>query len=318
MRIKKLTSLILVAIMSVSLVACGSTEKSETKSQEESITSTKWINVVSGNSLIFNEDGSFEMGENNGTWVQNGKTITFKYIGALSGFEYDMSANIVEENGITAIKSLKCTCDGMQVVGVDETHGAYYPEEIVDSIRAEHVKKIGDTVSTDIMDVTVKKATLCYSAESALTSASDGTTVNINEACEPCEGGYYTSSKGRCLLCIDFEIVNTDRGTADTYDDIICFHVNQNGKSSLVNGYDLNNNDGFYGLDLDGMPISINGREFETNRTCSILIDAGQKVEIKYVGVVGFEPDDLSAPFEIVVEMMNSTGEKEFFVCPIE
>ena len=66
------------------------------------------------------------------------------------------------------------------------------------------------------------------------------------------------------------------------------------------------------------MPISIDGGDFKTNDTDNKIIDAGQSMEIKYVGVVGFEPDDLSAPFEVVVDMKNSNGESEKYIYTIE
>lgn len=176
---------------------------------------------------------------------------------------------------------------------------------------------VGDTVSTDIIEVTIKKAALGYYAVAASTSSSTGNTVNVSEACEPSDSGFYTSSKGRCLLCIDFVLTNIDRGSIDTYDSIIIFHVNQNGNSAIVKGYDLNDKDGRTGLNLTRMPISINGGDFKTHDSVNKIIRAGQSIEIKYVGVVGFEPIDLSAPFDVVVEIKNSSGERETFTYTI-
>ncbi|MGN1016908.1 MAG: hypothetical protein ACI4PL_07920 [Faecousia sp.] len=79
--------------------------------------------------------------------------------------------------------------------------------------------------------------------------------------------------------------------------------------------------DGFrfhHGLNLYHMPISTDGGDFKTNDTGNAIIDAGQSMEIKYVGVVGFEPDDLTAPFEVVVDIINSNGESEQFIYAIK
>lgn len=266
--------------------------------------------------MTLNNDGSLEIGENKGTWEQDGDTLTLKYKVSTSGNDLELYADILEENGIAIIRTQKSgKVDGSSS---NFSISTYYPEKNIAEIKAEIANTVGETVSTDIMEVTVKKAALGYYANAASTSTSTGITANVNEACEPTESGFYESSKGRCLLCIDFVIKNTDRRGINTSDHIINFHVNQNGKSAIVRGYDLNNKDGTYGLDLSRMPISIDGGYFMTNYTENIIIDAGQSMEIKYVGVVGFEPDDLSAPFEVVVDMKNSNGESEKYIYTIE
>ena len=174
---------------------------------------------------------------------------------------------------------------------------------------------LGETVSTDILEVTVKKAVLAYSAAGATYNPSTKIISNIDEVCEPSDGGLYQSNKGRCLLCINFVLTNTDRATIDTMDLGIRFTVKQKGKSADVNGYDFNDPDGWAidGVDLRSMPVSMNGKDFKLNETLNVLISAGKSVEIKYVGVVGFEPDALDDPFEVVVSIPNSAGERETF-----
>lgn len=176
---------------------------------------------------------------------------------------------------------------------------------------------LGETVSTDVMEVTVKKAALAYSAAGASYHSYSSTKLvsNIDEACEPADSGYYQTNKGRCLLCINFVWKNTDRATIDTQDCSVDFTVKQKGKSADVRGYDINDPDGwaFGGLDLSNMPVSVDGGDFKVNGTMNMRIGAGQSVEIKYVGVVGFEPDDLADPFEVVVSIPNSDGKRESF-----
>lgn len=174
---------------------------------------------------------------------------------------------------------------------------------------------LGETVSTDVMEVTVKKAALAYSAAGASYYSGTKKVSNIDEACEPADSGFYQTNKGRCLLCIDFVWKNTDRATIDTQDRGVRFTVKQKGKSADVKGYDINDPDGwaFGGLDLSNKPVSVDGGDFKVNGTVNMLIGAGKSVEIKYVGVVGFEPDDLADPFEVVVSIPNSDGKRESF-----
>ena len=49
-----------------------------------------------------------------------------------------------------------------------------------------------------------------------------------------------------------------------------------------------------------------------------MLLTAGSSYEIKVVGVVGFEPEDLSAPFDLIVQLKNSNDEEETFLYRVE
>lgn len=232
-----------------------------------------------------------------------GNSIAVNY--KASRYSYSRDLDMTEEDGMVILT--------IRTSG-NQNAEKFYPEEQVEAAKAKIANKIGSMVSTDIINVTVKKAALAYYATGASTSTSSGKTTNITEACEPASSGLYTSSKGRCLLCIDFVIENTDRGTIDTSKSTVMFRVNQNGKTAPVKSYDPNSKDGGYAtLDLYHMPIAIDNGDFKTNNTINKLIDPGQKVEIKYVGVVGFEPD-LGAPFEVIASIMNSDGVREDFL----
>ena len=177
----------------------------------------------------------------------------------------------------------------------------------------------GDTVSTDIIELTVKKAALAYYAEAASTSTSDGRTVNVDSACEPKEsGGFYECNKGHALVCLDFVLKNTDRGSLNTDSSIVAFSVCQGENTGSVFGYDLNDPNGSGGLRLSRMPVAMNGGDFKTCDTNNKILSAGEYAEIKWVGVVNFEPDSISDPFDLYVDIKNSSGEKEQFVFSIE
>lgn len=181
--------------------------------------------------------------------------------------------------------------------------------ENTDTIIAQ---SLGDTVSTDIIDLTVKKAALAFYAEGA-THTSDGKVTNIDTACEPAEnGGLYSCNKGHALVCLDFVIKNNDRAKLDTRDLIVSFTVRQGDNENMVFGYDPNSPSGKGGLNLYLMPIASNGGDFIICKSSNKLISAGEELEIKWVGIVSFEPDDVNGSFDLVAEVKNSSGYDKF------
>ena len=181
--------------------------------------------------------------------------------------------------------------------------------ENTDTIIAQ---SLGDTVSTDIIDLTVKKAALAFYAEGA-THTSDGKVTNIDTACEPAEnGGLYSCNKGHALVCLDFVIKNNDRSKLDTRDLIVSFTVRQGDNENMVFGYDPNSPSGKGRLNLYLMPIASNGGDFIICKSSNKLISAGEELEIKWVGIVSFEPDDVNGSFDLVAEVKNSSGYDKF------
>lgn len=344
---KKLLALMLAAALALSLVACGggggtgdtntpsggnggtastdapnggegnhaNTDTSGGGQQIKNITSVKWVDLYGGSTLVLNDDNTMTLGENSGTWTQEDTVLTWTYK-ALSGSMIERTADITEENGITIIQPRsEGISDG---AATRFTLSKYCPEAQVDEAKASIQKNAGDTVSTDIMELTVKKAALGYYAEGAETSTADGKTTNADTACEPAEGGFYSCNKGHVLVCLDFVLKNTDRASLNTSDYIVTFFIRQGENYAPVRAYDLNNPDGGYGLNLFQAPIAINGSDFVTNGTSNIIVDADESAEIKMVGVAGFEAEDLSAPFELIVDLNNSSGSSEKFIYNIE
>ena len=153
--------------------------------------------------------------------------------------------------------------------------------------------ELGEMVSTDILELTIHEAALSYYA-----TAGAAPTDN---------SGVYVANKGSTLVCLEFTLTNTDRSTLDTRDILLEFNVKQNGNKSRVDGYKQ------AGLYLFGMPVSENGQGFVANNSSNILIRAGSTVQIKYVGIIGFDAD-LSSPFELVAKVKTSSGRSEDFV----
>lgn len=314
---KKIISLFLAAALCFSLTACGSNETTVQENSEETnyLTDTKWISLYSETAMALNKDGSFKVGDTAGTWTQDGDIITFKYKTS-DNQEVEYYADILEENSVKFLKTQKVG----KVNGGSENFSisTYYPEESIEAVRAEVTKSVGETVSTDILDVTVKKAALGYYAN-GVTFLITGEVTNLSEACEPSDSGDsnfgdFASSKGRCLLCIDFVVKNNDRNAINPAD-YISLSVRQNGKSAVVRGYDLNDKNGRSGLYLLNLPLSFDGGDFTINAIPAV--DPGHSMEVKYVGVVGFDPDDLADPFEVIVSIKNSNGERERYIYAI-
>lgn len=303
---KKLIALMLTMIMCFALTACGGANDSQ------KFPVGTWDSLYTSENLTLNSDNTMTLVENSGTWAQDDSCLTLNYTVQSNGNSMEMYLDIVEENGITLLRSRKAGKANGSATNFSTNE--YYPEDKIEEMTKAVAKTIGDTVSTDIMEVTVNKAELSYYAIGAQTSVGSGKTANVEEACSPSEsGGLYTANKGRTLACLDFTLTNTDRGSLNTSDYIISFYVKQNDNGATVNGYDLNNDNGMYGLNLSRMPISINGQDFVTNDTRNEIIGAGNSVRIKYVGIIGFDAD-LSAPFDLVVDIDNSDGGSEKFI----
>ena len=196
-----------------------------------------------------------------------------------------------------------CACGGDKKESSSEEREASY--------------QLGDTVSKEILEVTVNNAAISSYAAGPATSTSDGTTSNVEEACAPAESGFFKANKGRTLVCLDYVIKNLDRDTLNTSDYIVEFAVKRNGEAYQVKGYDLNNKDGSFGLVFRWSPVSKNGGDFETHDSDDILIHAGETVEIKVVGIAVFEDEDLNAPFDLVVKIKNSSNTEDSFTYSI-
>ena len=319
---KRISAIIISAVMALSVCACGGGAKSAETTVAETegafLTSTAWYSLYQGTKLVFNTDNTLTYGENKGTWDLEGDLLSLKYDTQNGTLERDFDV-IHEDN--TALKAHKTgKSDGKTTTFSGTT--IFYSEDVIDDVKKTITKTIGESVSTDIIEFTLNKAVLGYSAISPQTST-DGkrTTVNPDKALLPPEGdgnAFFSSSKGRVLACLDFTVKNTDRDILDTDDYIYSFSVKQDDKYAIVRGYDLNNKDGQYGLTLQWSPIAVNGGEFTTNDTTNMLLTAGSSYEIKVVGVVGFEPEDLSAPFDLIVQLKNSNDEEETFLYRVE
>lgn len=318
---KKLYVMLLVLIMVLSLAACGGNESTNSESSEsqEAVNEDPligtWVGLYNGTILTFNKDNSFSKSTSNGTWAKDNSSVTVKYTTS-GGNNLEEIFDIIEEGDSFVLRNRAAgKYDGESV---NFQVYDYYPENNIQKKKQSVAKKTGDMVSSDIMEFTVNKAELAWYAQSPQYDSSTKKVSNIDSACAPTgEDGFFKANKGHTLICLDFTIKNTDRGTLNTLDNIISFTVIQNGKSGTVNGYDLNYADGKYGMDLSFSPIAENGGDFYKNETSNELINAGSTLRIKMVGIVSFDAD-LKAPFDLGVSINNSSNGTDKFLYTIE
>ncbi len=291
---RKALTLFLAAALTVSLAACGGNETSQgnvESNRQDTLTSTKWVSLYTGITLELNSDQTMSLGDSDGTWSQDDdNSLTLSYTNT-SNETTEQSMTITEENEITVLQA----DNGMK----------YYSEDAVDGVRESVSYQVGDTVSTDIIELTVENADLSYYA---------------NETCEPSENeDFFTSSKGNTLVCLDFIIKNTDRADLDTNFLSLYFTALQNENYSTVKGYDFNNPDGQFGLNFAHALIAKAPEGgFVENGTSNVLLSPGSSYQIRVVGVANFEADDLSAPFYLMVNVPDSDGNIERFIYTIK
>lgn len=189
----------------------------------------------------------------------------------------------------------------------------YYPEETAAQMKASLAKNLGETVSTDILDLTMEKAAFCYFASSsrdqlwATPSAED-------------KGGIFKTNKGRTFVAMTFTVKNNDRQTLDIAESMgdgwnMNWKMIYHNTTYNIRSFDLNNKDGGYGLDLGFAAVSTDGGvTFKPYDSMNYLLDAGKSITIRVLGIVGMEPDSLTDGFDLVVNVLNSDSNDEEFI----
>lgn len=306
---KQLISAALILVMLFTFCSCGAKNK---------LAETKWVDAFTGSTLVFAKDGTLTYDEYTGTWTQDDTGITLTYKAGEN--EMIRYADLVEKDDEMYIQTRKeSKCNG-ETTNIHQRE--FYPEERVDEVKKSLTKKTGETVSTDIMEFTVKEAALGYYAIAPEALVGTGEIMNLSEACkalkEESSYCYFTSSKGHCLLSVDFVFKNVDRDTCSLGGYTVDLSVVKDGKHSIVRGYDLNDKDGSYGIKLASCMKSNDGKTFYRIDTDNILVGAGETVEVRNVGVVGFEPDSLDGPFDIIVTLRDSKDQEKDFLYTIK
>ncbi len=156
--------------------------------------------------------------------------------------------------------------------------------------------KLGDTLKTDILEFTLDSVELSYYAYAS---------TNEKELCRAADHdeGFFTAKKGSVLVCMEYTIKNTDRGDYDFG------HQNYAHITYKGNTYDVvaaSNDTKIFGIAYHG--ISVNGSRYDFKTPMNEFIDAGDTCKFVVCGRAGFDPDSLNDPFEITIDMENSSG----------
>lgn len=170
---------------------------------------------------------------------------------------------------------------------------------------------VGDTVKTDIVELTIENAQLTYYASAVESSY-----------CEPIaesDGGIFATNKGRTFVALTFTITNTDRNSLNfgnfACDWYVNWAVKYGNKSYPINTYDLNNIDGEPQLSLIYSAISKDGgKTFEKYNMVNYILEAGETITVRTVGLVVMEPDSLDDAFDLIINIPNSSSKEEQYV----
>ena len=187
---------------------------------------------------------------------------------------------------------------------------------------------INDTVSSDIIDFTLHRATLAYYADGISRRSDTGWVTNADTSYLPREsasGSPLAANKGRVLICLEFTVKNNDRGylsIGGSFSDWPHRNITATyqGENYLVKTYDASNVDGeATRFDLSH---SIYSRDegatwFYNNGVSNYLLNAGGIVTLRLVCIAGFEPASLTDAYQLKVGLLNSKKESDEFVFEI-
>ena len=157
---KRLIALMLATMMCFSLVACGGSGKenpdadtnadsaeinADTNADSAEINADtnvnsaeinndqempvgNWVSLYSNGKLTLNSDNTMTLGENFGTWSQDGSCLTFNYTVQSNGNSMEVYYDIVEENGTTLLRSRKAgKANGSTANTVPPVHAIPFP-----------------------------------------------------------------------------------------------------------------------------------------------------------------------------------------------
>ena len=311
---KKVIALLMALVLVLSLVACGGSGDSSGSGSGSGFVGSKWVGMQTKQTIEFKGDGKLTWSGVDGTWTENEGLITVNYVG-YNGENIECYFDVLEEEGSTVLKIKENgKIDGEPLVFTVET---FYPEDKAETVRSSTVKQLGDTVSTDIVDFTLKEADLSFYA-SALHDETYAKPIDKSD------GGIFKAAKGRVLVCLTFSIKNNDRDYLDAggyfADWGMYFTIVYNNSNYAINGFDLNEKDGKdCGLSFGEAEISYDGgTSYTQNSSGNIMIDAGRTATVKVVGIAKFEPENLNDPFDLIVNIPNSDDGMEYFTYEVK
>lgn len=186
---------------------------------------------------------------------------------------------------------------------------------------------INDTVSSDIIDFTLHRATLAYYADGSTSKlVSTGRVTNADTVYLPTESRSesilpYAANKGRVLICLEFTVKNNDRATLNIGGDWLSrdLTATYQGKDYPIKSYDSNDIDGdVFGINLSHSIYSKDeGATWFANNSRNYLLKASDTITLRLVGIASFEPTNLTDTYQLKVDILNSKKESDQFVFEI-
>lgn len=190
--------------------------------------------------------------------------------------------------------------------------------------------ELNDTVSSDIIDFTLHRATLTYYADGSTSKlVSTGRVTNSDTVYLPIENESksilpYAASKGRALICLEFSVKNNDRaklsigsGNSNWLENSIT--ATYQDKDYRVKSYDLSDIDGdVFGINLSHSIYSKDeGDTWFANDSRNYSLKASDTITLRLVGIASFEPASLTDTYQLKVGLLNSKKESDEFVFEI-
>lgn len=202
-----------------------------------------------------------------------------------------------------------CACGGGKA---DETQTTPVPVETTEAPKSEiSTAQVKETVSTDIVDLTLEHSKLTYYVSNAST--------NYVEATEEANS-LFAAKVGTCYVSMTVTITNKDRGGYisfcggfDSWEPAD-WSVTYNGEEYEMYGFDLNEDfANSISLSYGAIMNKETGKVIDKVGASNILISAGETVTLRFFGIIKLDPESLNDGFELNVKVPNSKGEQENF-----
>lgn len=182
------------------------------------------------------------------------------------------------------------------------------PEETTEPEPEIPVVQVKETVSTDIIDLTLEHSKLTYyvsNVHSTYVKATD----------EP--NTLFAARMGTCYVSMTVTITNKDRGGSFNFPQNMSptnWIVTYNDEEYPIYGFDLNNpKSNYISLSYAALVDRETGSTIRKNDTGSILIRAGETCTIRFFGIIEVDPVSLDDGFALTVRVPNSSGERELY-----
>lgn len=201
-----------------------------------------------------------------------------------------------------------CACgDGSS----GETNATNAPETTEAPKPEIPTAEIKETVSTDIVDLTLEHSKLTYYVSNS--------SSNYVEATEKANS-LFAAKVGTCYVSMTVTVTNKDRGGSLNFCggfsawDPADWSVTYNGEEYEMYGFDLNmDNYDNISLSYGAIVNKETGKVIDKVGTGNKLISAGETITLRFFGIIKLDPESLNDGFELNVKVPNSKGEYENF-----